>query len=177
MSRIARLPLDLPNGVEVKQENSFVYIKGPKGAFEHKVHASVIVNIEDKQVSVTPNVKHEASRAMVGTTMALIKNMVLGVSEGFERKLTLVGVGYRAKITGKDLELSLGYSHPVLYPIPEGITIEAPSNTEIVIKGADKQRVGQVAAEIRKTRPPEYYKGKGVRYSDEQISLKETKKK
>lgn len=177
MSRIAKVPLNIPSGVEFKQANNKVHVKGPKGALDFVVSESVTVTVEGNAVSVANTPGYPEPNPMVGTTRIILGNMVKGVHTGFERGLRLVGVGYRAKVAGKNLELSLGFSHPVNYPIPEGITIETPSATDIVIKGFDKQKIGQVAAEIREFRPPEPYKGKGVRYSDEQVILKETKKK
>ena len=178
MSRIARKPITIPAKVTVEQvEVGKLMVKGPNGQFDHKVHSAVNVVIENNEISLNLKEGQDEHKAQLGTACVLISNCIVGVTEGFEKKLTLVGVGYRAKLQGKQLELSLGYSHPVLYPVPEGITIEVPSATEVIIKGADKQRVGQVAAEIRMKRPPEPYKGKGVRYSDERIILKETKKK
>ena len=177
MSRIAKLPLNIPTGVEFKQTNNTVHVKGPKGALNFDLPSSVVVNVEGKVVHVKSSDASGDMSPMVGTTRVLLGNMVKGVHTGYERALKLVGVGYRAKVQGKDLELSLGFSHPVNYPIPVGITIETPSNTDIIIKGFDKQKIGQVAAEIRAYRPPEPYKGKGVRYADERVVLKETKKK
>ncbi|WP_406672040.1 50S ribosomal protein L6 [Natronospira sp.] len=178
MSRIANAPVALPDGVEVKLDGNHIGFKGPKGELGMSLHPDVNVAQEDKSLKVS--VRTEGDRrqvAMAGTTRALLNNLVTGVSKGFERKLELVGVGYRAQSKGKTLSLTLGLSHPVDYPVPEGITIETPSNTEVVVKGVDKQRVGQVAAEIRAFRPPEPYKGKGVRYSDERVVRKEAKKK
>jgi len=177
MSRIAKAPIKVPSGVDVKVAGQDVAVKGPKGSLSWTVHQTVTVAVEDGVVSVEPSGDNPAHWAMAGTTRALLNNMVTGVSAGFERKLTLVGVGYRAQAKGKVLNLSLGYSHPIDYPVPEGIEIETPAVTEILVKGADKQRVGQVAAEIRAFRPPEPYKGKGVRYADEQVMRKEAKKK
>lgn len=177
MSRIAKVPLAIPAGVEFKQDGNVVHVKGPKGTLELKLVDSVAVKLEGNEVHVSENLGYGQTASMVGTTRVLLGNMVKGVHTGFERSLKLVGVGYRAKVVGKVLELSLGFSHPVNYAIPEHIVIEAPSATDIIIKGADKQRVGQVAADIRGYRPPEPYKGKGVRYSDEVVVLKETKKK
>lgn len=177
MSRIAKIPLSIPAGVEFKQVGKTVHVKGPKGAMQLNIVDAVSVQIEGNQVHVGQKSNNGQTVPMVGTTRVLLGNMVHGVSVGFERGLKLVGVGYRAKVAGKALELSLGFSHPVVYPIPEGITIETPSATDIVIKGFDKQKLGQVAAEIRAFRSPEPYKGKGVRYSDEVVILKETKKK
>lgn len=177
MSRIAKLPLNIPTGVEFKQADKTVHVKGPKGALEFVIPLSVTVTVNGNVVQVANTEGYPQPNPMVGTTRILLGNMVTGVHTGFERSLRLVGVGYRAKVVGKNLELSLGFSHPVNYPIPAGLTIDTPTPTEIVIKGFDKQKVGQVAAEVRSYRPPEPYKGKGVRYSDEQVILKETKKK
>jgi large subunit ribosomal protein L6 len=177
MSRIARKPLEIPTGVDFSQHEKSVKIKGSKGSFDFQVHESVNVTVDNRLVSVTPVKDHPMAPAMVGTTRILLENMVIGCSKGFEKSLRLVGVGYRAKAVGKILDLTLGFSHPVNFPIPEGITIETPTNTEILVKGIDKQLVGQVAANIRKFRKPEPYKGKGVRYTDEVIVIKETKKK
>lgn len=174
MSRIAKKPLNIPAGVQFSLNARELNIKGKLGAFCHQLHESVVVEVEGNVIWVKPK---KDSHPMLGTTCQLIGNMLKGVHEGFERKLLLVGVGYRAKIQGKILELSLGFSNPVHFEIPAGVTIETPSNTEIVIKGIDKQIVGETAAKIRSKRPPEPYKGKGVRYSDEVIHLKETKKK
>ncbi len=178
MSRIAKAPVPVVSGVEVKIEGQKVTVKGPKGSHEYEVHPLVKVSLEDNEVRVSPvDPGNKAAWAMAGTMRALINNMVVGVSQGFEKKLQLVGVGYRAQVKGKVLDLSLGFSHPVEYPIPEGITIQTPSQTEIIVSGSDKQKVGQVAAEIRRYRPPEPYKGKGVRYADEHVVRKEAKKK
>ena len=177
MSRIAKSPIDLPSGVEVKIEGQLVTVKGGKGSMEFRVHPEVKVDLEDKQLRISPRDEEKPAWAMAGTTRAVLNNMVVGVSAGFERKLELVGVGYRAQAKGKVLNLSLGFSHPVDYPVPAGIEISTPSPTEILVSGYDKQRVGQVASEIRAYRPPEPYKGKGVRYSDEQVVRKEAKKK
>jgi large subunit ribosomal protein L6 len=177
MSRIARVPVELPKGVEMNLSAGDLSVKGPKGQLSMLVNSEVSVEIEDGNASIAAKSGSKFAGAMAGTTRALVQNMVTGVSTGFERKLALVGVGYRAKAQGKSLNLTLGFSHPVNYPVPEGIDIETPSQTEIVIKGIDKQQVGQVAAEIRRFRPPEPYKGKGVRYSDERVVRKEAKKK
>ena len=174
MSRIAKQPVVVPKGVEVRVEGQRVAVKGPKGALELDVHESVEVRLEEGAVRVAPR---NGAWALAGTMRSLINNMVLGVSQGFEKKLELVGVGYRAQAQGRKLNLSLGFSHPVELEVPEGISVETPSQTEIVVKGIDKQQVGQVAAQIRALRPPEPYKGKGVRYADEQIIRKEAKKK
>ncbi len=174
MSRVAKKPIALPKGVECQVTADAVTVKGPKGTLSIAAPAGVDVVIDDGTVKLSP--KDIASDGMAGTARALINNMVKGVSEGYSRKLELVGVGYRAALQGKDLNLTLGFSHPILFKAPEGITIEVPGQTEILVKGADKQRVGEVAAKIRAFRPPEPYKGKGVRYSGEQITLKEAKK-
>jgi large subunit ribosomal protein L6 len=177
MSRVAKSPISLPSGVSVKQSDGVVTVKGPKGEMAQKIHPSVTLNEEDSGLSLKPVSEDKQSWAMAGTMRALVNNMVTGVSQGFEKKLTLVGVGYRAQAGGKSLNLNLGFSHPIDYPVPEGIAIATPSATEIVVSGSDKQRVGQVAAEIRAFRPPEPYKGKGVRYADEHVMRKEAKKK
>ncbi len=177
MSRVARKPVLLPKGVEMTQTAGTIKVKGPKGELLLSLSADVEVNIASDQANVTSRTPAQRARAIAGTTRALLANMVEGVSKGFERKLELVGVGYRAQAQGKKLNLTLGFSHPVAYAVPDGITIDTPSQTEILIKGADKHRVGQVAADIRSYRPPEPYKGKGVRYSTERVVLKEAKKK
>ena len=177
MSRIGNKPVTVPNGVDLKINGSNVTVKGGKGELTMDVHSAVSLKQDDNVVTVVPNDGSKQARAMSGTMRALINNMVVGVSEGFSKRLQLNGVGYRAKASGKSLNLTLGFSHPIDYPLPDGITVETPSNTEIVVSGADKQRVGQVAAEIRAFRAPEPYKGKGVRYADEYIRRKETKKK
>jgi len=177
MSRIAKKPLPLPKGVELNQTSDILKVKGPKGELTMAVNSEVEIAVEDGVATVKPRSGSRFSSAMAGTTRALISNMLTGVTAGFERKLALVGVGYRAKMQGKKLDLTLGFSHPVVYEVPAGVDIETPSQTEILIKGIDKQRVGQVAAEIRRYRPPEPYKGKGVRYADERVVLKEAKKK
>jgi len=177
MSRVAKRPVEVEKGVEIGLEGSALTIKGPKGSLSLECHSEVEVVNDDSGLAVSPRSGSRFARAMAGTTRSLISNMVAGVSAGFERKLQLVGVGYRAKAQGQTVNLTLGFSHPVSYEVPEGVTIETPSQTEILIKGIDKQKVGQVAAEIRDFRPPEPYKGKGVRYSDERIVLKEAKKK
>jgi large subunit ribosomal protein L6 len=174
MSRIAKAPIELPSGVEIKIAANEVSVKGPKGNLVQKLHPKVSLEQEDNIVTVKPAANSDIP--MAGTMRSLVNNMVVGVSNGFERKLTLVGVGYRAQVQGSKLTLALGYSHPIEYTAPDGVTIEAPSQTEIVVKGCDKQKVGQVASEIRAFRPPEPYKGKGVRYSDERVVRKEAKK-
>jgi large subunit ribosomal protein L6 len=177
MSRVAKRPVVLPQGVEFNVSDGMIMIKGPKGSLSLAVHASIDFSQEENEVKVNARDDQSNSIAIAGTFRSLIANMVTGVTDGFERKLKLVGIGYRAQAQGNQLNLTLGFSHPVNYTVPEGITIETPSQTEIVVTGIDKQKVGQVAAEIRAYRPPEPYKGKGVRYSDERVSLKEAKKK
>lgn len=174
MSRVAKNPITLPSGVELKISGSQLNVKGPKGSLALNLHPNVSLDENDGQYMVKPD--SEKNMAMAGTFRALVNNMVTGVSEGFQKKLQLVGVGYRAQLQGKDLNLALGFSHPILYSAPEGIQIETPTQTEIIVSGCDKQRVGQVAAEIRSYRPPEPYKGKGVRYADERVVRKEAKK-
>ena len=176
MSRVAKRVIDVPAGVTVTVNAAAVTVKGAKGELQLPLGAGITVSQENKQLAVK-FVGDDAVRMRAGATRAHLANMVQGVTKGYERKLELVGVGYRAQVQGKSLNLTLGFSHPVNFAVPEGITIETPSQTEIIIKGTDRQRVGQTAAEIRDIRPPEPYKGKGVRYSDEQISLKEGKKK
>ena len=176
MSRIAKAPVPLPQGVTVTVGDGNVTVKGTKGTLSIPLAPGVSVVQAEKQLEVK-YVDPVKARMHAGSTRAHLANMVHGVTKGYEKKLELVGVGFRAQVQGKSLNLTLGFSHPVNFPIPEGITIEAPSQTEIVVKGVDLQKVGQVAAEIREIRPPEPYKGKGVRYANEQISLKEGKKK
>ncbi|WP_297574145.1 50S ribosomal protein L6 [uncultured Deefgea sp.] len=177
MSRVAKNPVTIPAGVEVNIAAGEIVVKGPKGSLTQPIVTDVTVKVEDGSVIFSANGNSKFARSMSGTLRALVNNMVNGVSKGFERKLTLVGVGYRAQAQGEVLNLSLGFSHPVAHAIPEGITCETPTQTEILLKGADKQLVGQVAAEIRAYRSPEPYKGKGVRYADEVVVIKETKKK
>jgi large subunit ribosomal protein L6 len=177
MSRIAKMPVVVPASVEVKEADRLLTVKGPKGTLEHRMHQLVDVNLGNGEVTFSPRGTSKQANALAGTTRALVNNMMIGVSKGFEKKLDLIGVGYRAQAKGKVLNLTLGFSHPIDYELPEGITAETPSQTEILLRGNDRQRVGQVAAEIRAFRPPEPYKGKGVRYSDEIIVRKETKKK
>jgi large subunit ribosomal protein L6 len=174
MSRVAKKPIAVPKGVDCQIKPDAITVKGPKGILALKVPAGVDVVIEGGEIKL--NAKNSADMKMAGTARALIQNMVKGVSEGYSRKLELVGVGYRAALHGKDLNLTLGFSHPVVFRAPADITIEVPVQTEIFVRGADKQRVGEVAAKIRSYRPPEPYKGKGVRYSGEKITLKEAKK-
>lgn len=167
----------LPSGVSLSQSGDEVSVKGAKGTLQLKLHQSVRVEQEEGSVKVVPIAQAPGDWAMAGTFRSLLNNMVIGVSEGFSKSLKLIGVGYRAQMKGSSLNLNLGFSHPVDYPVPEGISITAPSQTEVIISGTDKQKVGQVAAEIRAFRPPEPYKGKGVRYSDEHVLRKEAKKK
>ncbi|MDR2925120.1 MAG: 50S ribosomal protein L6 [Azoarcus sp.] len=177
MSRVGKSPVAIPGGVEIKIAGDSLSIKGPLGTLNHVVHPSVTVEREGDNLVVKLREGAENADAFSGTTRALVNNMVTGVTKGFEKKLNLVGVGYRAQAQGDKLNLSLGFSHPVVYQLPDGIKVETPTQTEIIIKGIDKQRVGQVAAEVRAYRAPEPYKGKGVRYSDERVVIKETKKK
>ena len=177
MSRIAKYPVQIPAGVEVRLSQDSLVVKGRNGELSMALHPGVQVGEEAGGLTFAPKGRAINAHAMAGTTRALANNMVVGVSEGFQRRLALVGVGYRAAVQGSKLSLTLGFSHPVEYELPEGVTAEVPSQTEIVLKGADKQRLGQVAAEIRAFRPPEPYKGKGVRYADEQVRRKEAKKK
>ncbi|MDR3412962.1 MAG: 50S ribosomal protein L6 [Formivibrio sp.] len=177
MSRVAKNPVIIPAGVEVKFDTNTITVKGPNGVLSQVVATDVDVKIENNAVLFVAKSSAKQSRAMSGTLRALINNMVTGVSKGFERKLTLIGVGYRAQAQGDVLNLTLGFSHPVAHKMPAGVKAETPSQTEIVLKSADKQLLGQVAAEVRAYRAPEPYKGKGVRYSDEVVTIKETKKK
>jgi large subunit ribosomal protein L6 len=177
MSRIAKEPVELPKGVEFKQDGNVVTLKGGKGELSMELNSEVELTQDEGVLSLAPRSGSRFAMAITGTMRSLLANMAQGVTEGYERKLQLVGVGYRAQAQGKNLNLSLGFSHPVVYAAPEGISIETPSQTEVVITGTDKQKVGQVAAEIRRFRPPEPYKGKGVRYLDERVVLKEAKKK
>lgn len=179
ISRVGKKPVTVPAGVDVTINGQHIACKGKKGSAELQVHPWVVIEQQGQDLVVaarqlTNDPKH---RAMTGTMRALLNNMVIGVSQGFERKLQLVGVGYRAQAQGKVLNLSLGFSHPVAFKVPEGVAIETPTQTEVVVRGVDKQQVGEVAAKIRAYRPPEPYKGKGVRYTDETIVLKEAKKK
>ena len=177
MSRIANAPVELPKGVEVKLDGQDLTVKGGKGSLDLVVHADVAVNQDDNVLSFSAKSKNKSALALAGTMRALVNNMVVGVSEGFEKKLLLNGVGYRAKASGKTLNLVLGFSHDINYDLPEGVTAETPSQTEVVLKSSNKQLLGQVASEIRAYRPPEPYKGKGVRYADEYVRRKEAKKK
>jgi len=171
------MPVAIPSGVEVAISGQQINVKGGMGSLAHSVHPSVEVVREENILRVVPRKEDASSNALAGTTRALMHNMVTGVSSGFEKKLQLIGVGYRAQAQGKVLNLTLGFSHPVNFEVPDGITVETPSQTEVLVKGTDKQLVGQVAAKIRAYRPPEPYKGKGVRYADEVVIRKEAKKK
>ncbi|MGH8456479.1 MAG: 50S ribosomal protein L6 [Stenotrophobium sp.] len=176
MSRVAKMPVKIPAGVQVSTDGGQLVVKGAKSSLSMRMPANVTVEVKDGVASIGQEALK--SNAMIaGTVRALLNNMVNGVTKGYERKLTLVGVGYRAQAQGKKLNLTLGFSHPVEYPIPEGITVETPSQTEVIVKGASKHMVGQVAADIRGYRPPEPYKGKGVRYANEKVVMKEAKKK
>ncbi|MGO9514235.1 MAG: 50S ribosomal protein L6 [Steroidobacteraceae bacterium] len=177
MSRVAKKPVDLPSGVSATIGAGAVTVKGAKGSLTLSLKSGIKVELKDKRLEVEANSTAEGLDAVAGATRAHLANMVTGVTRGYEKKLELVGVGYRAAVQAKTLTLTLGYSHLINYAIPEGVTIETPSQTEITVKGIDCQRVGQTAAEIRSFRPPEPYKGKGVKYLDEKISLKEAKKK
>jgi large subunit ribosomal protein L6 len=177
MSRIGKRPVAIPSGVTATVDGQTVKVKGPKGQLQFVVHDDVEVKFENGQVKVAPRVKTNRAQAMYGTARAQVANLVEGVTKGFEKKLEITGVGYRAAMQGKNLQLALGYSHDVIYPIPEGISVAVPKPTEITVSGVDPQRVGQVAAEIRAYRPPEPYKGKGVKYANEFIFRKEGKKK
>ena len=177
MSRIAKKPIEIPAGLEVKLDGQLISVKGSKGTSELTLHSSVKVTEEGNTLVFSTMDTANSAWAMAGTMRSLVNNMVIGTSDGFEKKLELVGVGYRAKAQGNTLNLTLGFSHPVDYQLPEGVTVETPKQTEIIIRGIDKQKVGQVAAEIRAYRPPEPYKGKGVKYADEHIIRKQAKKK
>lgn len=178
MSRVANAPITIPAGVEIKlSDDNNITVKGKNGELSFQVNRLVSFDIADNIIKVNWDAADKIAKAQAGTTRAVVNNMLIGVSQGFEKKLALVGVGYRAQVSGKILNLSLGYSHPVDFPFPTGITIEAPSQTEIIVKGSDKQKVGEAAAKIRAYRPPEPYKGKGVKYADEVIARKEAKKK
>jgi len=177
MSRVAKAPVDLVSGVEVSIAGQDVTVKGKNGTLARTFNDLVAITQEENQLVIAPKAESTNGWAQAGTARSLLNAMVIGVSKGFEKKLELNGVGYRAQAQGKKLNLTLGFSHPVVYEMPEGISVETPSQTEIIVKGADKQVVGQVAANIRAYRPPEPYKGKGVRYSDEVVRRKEAKKK
>ena len=177
MSRIGKKAIVVPSGVTANVEGQTVKVKGPKGALSVALHDDVAVKLEDGAIKVDPRFETKRARSQWGTSRTLIANLIAGVTKGFEQRLEINGVGYRAAVQGKNLQLALGYSHDVVYPIPEGITIATPKPVEIVISGIDRQKVGQVAAEIREFRPPEPYKGKGVKYANERIFRKEGKKK
>jgi len=176
MSRVAKNPIQITKGVDINIEDGVIKVKGSKGELEFVLPNSVSVNMSEETLNVEYDESNQQSVALAGTTRSLVNNMIIGVSEGFEKKLELVGVGYRAKASGKLLELTLGFSHPIKYQLPPEVEVETPSQTEVVLKSHDKQILGQAAAEIRAFRPPEPYKGKGVKYSDEQIKRKEAKK-
>lgn len=177
MSRIVKAPVPIPNGVQVQISDHEITVKGPNGQLRLEPHADVQVGRDGDELRVNARNESRGAIAVAGTTRALVSNMVTGVSSGFEKKLTIIGVGYRAQAQGQKLNLTLGFSHPVVYQVPDGVNVATPSQTEIVVSGADKQRVGQVAAEIRAYRPPEPYKGKGIRYIDEHVVRKQAKKK
>ena len=177
MSRVAKMPVAIPQGVDVSIKEDVISVKGTGGALSMASNSLVKINNEGGKLSFLPANESREANAMSGTMRQLVNNMVVGVTKGFEKKLNLVGVGYKAQAQGTKLNLTVGYSHPVNIEMPAGIKVETPAPSEILIKGADRQRVGQIAAEIRSVRPPEPYKGKGIRYSDETITIKETKKK
>ena len=177
MSRIAKYPVAVPDKVQVTLDKGSLTVKGPLGTLSQPIDRQVVVKVENNQVTFAAADETKAANAMSGTLRATVANMVRGVKDGFSKKLTLVGVGYRAQAQGQKLNLSLGFSHPIVHALPDGVKAETPTQTEIVIKGVDRQKVGQVAAEVRAYKPPEPYKGKGVRYSDERVVIKETKKK
>ena len=177
MSRVGKMPITVPQGVDVQITADQISVKGANGTLVRAVNALVTVTKDGAQIKLAPANDSVQANAMSGTMRALLNNMVNGVSKGFEKKLTLVGVGYRAQAAGTKLNLQIGYSHPVVKEMPAGISVACPTQTEIIIKGADRQAVGQIAAEVRAFRPPEPYKGKGIRYADERVVIKETKKK
>lgn len=176
MSRVAKAPIDLPSGVEFSVANNLVKVKGPKGELAQQINELVKINKEENQLTVLPAKEETQSWAQAGTARSLINNMVIGVTDGFTKELELIGVGYRAQVKGSTVNLNLGFSHPIDYQLPDSVAAETPKNTIIILKSIDKQKLGQVAAEIRSYRPPEPYKGKGVRYSGERIIRKEAKK-
>ena len=176
MSRVAKNPIIIPDGVNISIDDKNVTVKGSKGELDFLLSLSISLNIDDNAITVSYDESNQKSVALAGTTRSIINNMIIGVSDGFEKKLELIGVGYRAKASGKLLELTLGFSHPVKYQLPDDVQVETPSQTEVVLKSHNKQILGQVAAEIRAFTPPEPYKGKGVRYADEQVKRKEAKK-
>ncbi len=177
MSRVSSNPISIPSGVDVVISSNEIFVSGPLGALKQEIKSYIVLERDGNTIKISLSIQTKEANAMAGTIRALIANMVCGVSAGFEKKLFLIGVGYRAQINSNKLNLALGYSHPIDHIIPEGINIETPTQTEVIVKGIDKQKVGQVAAEIRAYRKPEPYKGKGIRYADEVIILKETKKK
>jgi len=177
MSRIAKAPISIPKGVEIKLDGNTLTVKGSNGFLTHVLNSVVSVNIENNVIEMLWEKENKIATAQAGTARAVVSNMVTGVSKGFEKKLTLIGVGYRAQAKDNTLSLSLGFSHPVEFEVPKGIQVETPTQTEILVKGSDRQLVGEIAAKIRSYRPPEPYKGKGVRYSDEHVVRKEAKKK
>ena len=176
MSRVAKNPINVPDNVELNIVDNMVKVKGSKGELEFNLPSSVSIENKENILTVKYTEDDQQSVALAGTTRSIVNNMIIGVSEGFEKKLELIGVGYRAKASGKLLELTLGFSHPIKYQLPEEVEVETPSQTEVVLKSHDKQILGQAASEIRAFRPPEPYKGKGVRYADEQVKRKEAKK-
>ena len=176
MSRVAKNPITIPDSATLSIENNIVKVKGSKGEIDFDLPSSVTLEVNENIISVNYDENDQQSVALAGTTRSIVNNMIIGVTEGYEKKLELIGVGYRAKASGKLLELTLGFSHPIKYTLPEGVDVETPSQTEVVLKSHNKQILGQAAAEIRAFRPPEPYKGKGVRYSDEQVKRKEAKK-
>jgi large subunit ribosomal protein L6 len=177
MSRIGNKPVAIPAGVTANVEGQMVKVKGPKGLLQVVLHDDVAVKMENGRITIDPRAETKRARSQWGTSRTLIANLIAGVTKGFEQRLEINGVGYRASVQGKNLQIALGYSHDIIYPIPEGITIATPRPVEIVISGIDRQKVGQVAAEIRDYRPPEPYKGKGIKYAEERIFRKEGKKK
>jgi large subunit ribosomal protein L6 len=177
MSRVAKMPVLVPQGVDLSLSADLISVKGSLGSLVLKPNVLVKIEQNDGKVTFAPADDSAAANAMSGTMRQLVNNMVVGVSKGFEKKLTLLGVGYKAQAQGNKLNLTVGYSHPVEMVMPEGVKVETPAPTEVLIKGADRQRVGQIAAEVRAVRPPEPYKGKGIRYADERVAIKETKKK
>ena len=177
MSRVAKMPVAIPQGVDIAIKDDQINVKGELGALALMQNANVVIKNDDGKLTFVPANESREANAMSGTMRQLVSNMVVGVTKGFQKKLNLVGVGFKAQAQGDKLNLTVGYSHPVVMDMPAGIKVETPTPTEVVIKGSDRQRVGQIAAEVRAVRPPEPYKGKGIRYSDEKITIKETKKK